>query len=63
MKYRVTARNEWTEEHAKRFGASGKWHDLTDSEIVSIIMEFGRADITNTNEPEFRELEFHNGYD
>jgi UDP-N-acetylglucosamine transferase subunit ALG13 len=75
MKYIVTARHWITNayvlesskdgwnfaSHEARFVTRGSEHELTDNEVVELIMKFGRAEITEENG--IRKMEFQNDYD
>lgn len=68
MKYRITARtwklfgNDW---HGlqDRFGEDNSEHELSDAEVIQIIMQFGRAEIVENKDKSLRFIEFQNDYD
>lgn len=71
MKYIVDVRSwttDWTpkfpnvKNFAARFGKNGSIHELTDSEVVALIIEYGRAEITELHK-ELRRIDFQNDYD
>lgn len=63
-KYKVKAR-WWHEDFQSRFGNEYSIHNLSDSDVVQLIMEFGRAHIDREVQGEdvIRTLDFQNDYD
>lgn len=62
MKYQVSAR-DWDTDFRLRFGDNYSVHELSDTEVVESIKQFGRAEILNRGENSPLWLEFHNTYD
>jgi hypothetical protein len=60
MIYKVTSR--WEEGMMPRWGPDGTTHELSDSQVVEAIIEFGRAAII-VAEDGSRTLNFQNDYD
>jgi hypothetical protein len=61
MLYKVSASERWYN-YEKRFGEEGSKHELSDSEVIDIIIKFGRVTIKETS-GSYRELCFRNFYD
>jgi hypothetical protein len=61
MKYTMTARC-WNDEHKVEFGKYGSVHELTDTEVVDLIILYGRATITQESSTE-RTIHIENDYD
>lgn len=60
--YRIQTRGDWQQGLLDRFGKSQtKTHLLTDSEVIELIMKFGRASIEE--EANNRLLYFQDDYD
>lgn len=77
-KYRVTTRDTWSHPAwikgipwakeipypADRFGEINSIHELSDDEVITAIMIYGRAEITQDEiDPNLRILCFQNDYD
>lgn len=59
--YRIQCRGYWTQDLLDRFENETKIHLLTDSEVIDLIMKFGRASIEE--ESNNRLLYFQDDYD
>lgn len=61
MRYKIIARDNWDKTLQDRFGDCGSIHELTDTEVVEAIIQFGRCQITDYND--LRVIDFQSGYD
>lgn len=60
MAYRVQAR-DWNLNLQNKFGECYSFHELSDTNIVDSIIEFGRAEITVKED--YKVIDFQNDYD